>query len=107
MYVNCFCYYQGLDLTGAVSKAELEVVAQEVQRADKLKELADSMEMAIHFRSSVQVANLLDRWQKEMEQFNIHTRSHLVHHLRCVNLTDTAHRYLILHQHTHIAISNS
>ena len=81
-----------MDSTGIISKAELQAVAEEVQRTNKLKELADSMEMAIHFRSSVQGAELLDRWQKEMEHFNIHTRSHLVHHLRCVNLTDTAHR---------------
>ena len=67
-------------------------MAKEVQRAGKLKELADSLEMMTHYRSNIQGADLLDRWQKEMERFHIHTRSRLVHHLRCINLTDTAQR---------------
>ena len=68
-------------------------MAQEVQSKGKLKELADSLEVAIHYKSNIEGSLLLDRWQKEMNQFNLHARSHLVHHLRCVNLNDIAERY--------------
>ena len=67
-------------------------MAQEVQRAGKLKELADSLEMTTHCQYNIQGADLLDRWQQDMERFSIHTRSHLVHHLRCTNLIHTAER---------------
>ena len=49
--------------------------------------------MTIHYNQSIQGIDLLDRWQTEMKQFNIHARSHLVHHLRCINLDDIANRY--------------
>ena len=61
----------------------------------KLKELTDSLEMSIHYSDHIQGAVILERWQKEMNQFDIHARAHLVHHLRCVNLHDAAERFYI------------
>ena len=69
-------------------------MADEVQREGKLKELADSLEMTT-YQKIIQGVTLLERWQNEMKQFDIHTRAHLVHHLRCVNLNDTAERYYV------------
>ena len=72
-------------------------IRDRIQREEgKLKELADSLEMTVHFQEDTQGVILLDRWQSDMKQFNIHTRSHLVHHLRCVNLDDTANRYYVM-----------
>ena len=82
-------------MDGALSATELQAVADEVQRKGKLKELADSLEMTTHLHMNIQGVNLLERWQSEMKQFSIHTKSHLVHHLRCVNLNDTAERYYV------------
>ena len=76
-----------------LTTAELQAVAQEVQSKGKLKELADSLEVAIHYKSNIEGHLLLDRWLKDMKQFNLHAKSHLVHHLRCVDLNDIAERY--------------
>ena len=62
----------------------------------KLKELADSLEMSTHYSDHIQGAILLERWQKEMNQFDVHARAHLVHHLRCINLNDIAERFYII-----------
>ena len=45
----------------------------------------------------VTVHDLLQRWQNEMQKFKIHMKSHLIHHLRCINLGNTAERYYIYH----------
>ena len=80
-------------MTGSLDRAELQIIGEEVQREGKLQALAESFEMTTHYKQSTQGIDLLDRWQTEMKQFNIHARSHLVHHLRCINLDDTANRY--------------
>ena len=58
--------------------------------------------MMIHYKQSItQGIVLLERWQTDMAQFNIHTRSHLVHHLRCINLNDIADRYIIVYSYVY------
>ena len=91
-FVTVILPTQGLDLTGSLTKAEFQVIGEEVQRKGKLHALAESLEMTTHYKQSTQGVDLLDRWQTDMKQFNIHTRSHLVHHLRCIGLEDTADR---------------
>ena len=80
-------------MTGSLDRAELQAVDKDVQKEGKAQALAESLEMITHYKQSTQVIDLLDRWQTEMKQFNVHTRSHLVHHLRCVNLDHIADRY--------------
>ena len=79
-------------MTGSLDRAELQAVGEEVKKQGKLQALAKSLEMTTHYEQSTQGMDLLDRWQTEMKQFNIHARSHLVHHLRCINLNDIADR---------------
>ena len=88
---------QGFDSASVLTRDELEVVSQEVQKEGKLQALAESLEMMTHYKqSSTPSLVLLERWQTEMEQFEVNARSHLVHHLRCINLNDTADRYIII-----------
>ena len=80
-----------------ITSAELCAVADEVVMNDKLETLAKSLEMTAHLKEGIDGVKLLERWQKEMEQFGVHARSHLVHHLKCTELDGTANRYTVLH----------
>ena len=71
----------------------------------KLKELTDSLEMSTHYSVHVQGAVILERWQKEMNQFDLHARAHLVYHLRCINLNDTAERFYKLKYNNYVYVT--
>ena len=83
---------QGLDSKGIVTETELQCIAEEVSRKGKRRELAEALEMTSHLQGDVTAHDLLQRWKHEMQQFNIHIKSHLIHHLRCINLLNTVER---------------
>ena len=76
-----------------IAPAELWAVTNEVVKNNKLETLAESLEMKSHLQEGIDGVKLLERWQTEMNQFGVHVRSHLVHHLRCIQLEATANRY--------------
>ena len=49
--------------------------------------------MTGHLQGDVTAHDLLQRWQSEMQQFGIHIKSHLIHHLRCIDQQNTVERY--------------
>ena len=73
---------------GDLNDAELQRVASDVQRAGKLKELADELEMPLHDVNAP--ITLLRRWNYEIE---LEAHSLLVHHLKCIGLPGTSDRY--------------
>jgi hypothetical protein len=83
---------QGLDSEGVVTDTELLCVAEEVSRKGKCKELAEALEMTSQLQGDVTAYDLLQRWNHEMQQFSIHTKSHLIHHLRCIKQQNTVER---------------
>ena len=78
---------------GGLNTAELQRVAEEVQGAGKLRELADALEVVPLLESLGEDTNasstLLRRWQSSMEG-SLETHSLLVHHLRCIGLKRTS-----------------
>ena len=74
----------------------MQGVASDVQRNEKLKELADELEMIPQLESLQHDINpplrLLHRWHHEMEN-GLEAHSHLVYHLKCIGLTGTSRRY--------------
>ena len=87
---------QGLDSKGVVTETELQCIAEEVSRNGKCKELAEALEMTSHLQGDVTAYDLLRRWKREMQQFSIHIKSHLIHHLRCINLLNIVERYPVI-----------
>ena len=83
---------QGLDPEDVVTESELLCIAEEVSRKGKCKKLAKALEMTSHLQGDVTAYDLLQRWKHEMQQFDIHIKSHLMHHLRCINLLTTVER---------------
>ena len=77
----------------------MQEVARDVQRSGKLKELADELEMVPQLQSLQHDVNasltLLSRWRSEIENA-VEAHSLLVHHLKCIGLTETSDRYLAL-----------
>ena len=71
-------------------------MAHDVKRKKKLKELADELEMVPQLESLQHDANppltLLRRWRHEIEN-GLEAHSLLVHHLKCIGLTETSDRY--------------
>ena len=59
---------------------------------EKLNELAVSLEMTDHLPLDVDAKTLLIRWQKEMKQLNSPLRSHLIHHLKSIGMTNTIYK---------------
>ena len=71
------------------SSAELEVIAMEVQKCEKVKELAEALEMSEHLEHINNDAKiLLEQWQKEMDMMNIPARPYLLHHLSSIGIKD-------------------
>ncbi|MCG8625556.1 MAG: hypothetical protein MJE68_26600 [Proteobacteria bacterium] len=83
---------QGLDHEDMITETELRCIAEEVSRSGKSKELAEALEMTSHLQGDVTAHDLLQRWKREMQQSGIHIKSHLVHHLRCINQQNTVER---------------
>ena len=75
----------------------MQEVAHDVQRGRKLKELADELEMVPQLQSLQHDGDppltLLRRWRSEIENA-VETHSLLVHHLKCIGLTETSDRYV-------------
>ena len=74
----------------------MQAVACDVQRNEKLKELADELEMVPQLQSLQDDVNapltLLSRWCFEIED-GLEAHSLLVHHLKCIGLKGTSDRY--------------
>lgn len=87
---------QKLALEDVITETELQCIAEEVSRNGKFKELAEALEMTRHLQGNVTAYELLQQWKCEMQQteFSIHIKYHLMYHLRCINLQDTADRYV-------------
>ena len=81
---------------GDFSDAELQGVADDVQRNGKLKELADALEVVPQLESLEGDVNapftLLQRWRLGVESGS-EAHSLLVHHLKCIGLRKTSDRY--------------
>ena len=81
---------------GDFSDAELQGVADDVQRNGKLKELADALEVVPQLESLESDVNapltLLQRWRLGVESSS-EAHSLLLHHLKCIGLTKTSDRY--------------
>ena len=77
--------------------AELHGVADDVQQAGKLKELADALEVVPLLESVEGDVNapytLLQRWRLGMVN-DSEAQALLVYHLRCIGLTTTSDRYI-------------
>ena len=73
-------------------------MARDIQRDGKLKELADELEMVPQLQSLQHDVNapltLLRRWRFEIEDA-VEAHSLLVHHLKCIGLTETSNRYCL------------
>ena len=76
-----------------LTEDELQCVAEEVNRKGKYEELVENLEMTSHLQGDITTRDLLQRWQSDMQRFDIHIKSHLIHHLRCIDQNDTAKRY--------------
>jgi len=75
----------------------LQRVAEEVQKAGKLRELADVLEVVPLLQSLQRDTNassiLLRRWQSDVGvDVQVETHSLLVYHLRCIGLVETSNR---------------
>ena len=82
---------------GDFTDVELKGVADDVQRAGKLKELADALEVVPLLKSLGDINapfTLLRRWRSGIES-GLDAHSHLVHHLKCIGLTKTSDRYIV------------
>ena len=78
---------------GDFNDAELKGVADEIKRAGKLKELADELEMNRQLKSLENAPfTLLQRWHSGIES-GLEAHSLLVHHLECIKMPETSHRY--------------
>ena len=77
---------------GGLSDSELQGVADDVQKAGKLADLADSLETVLLMKSlegDVDApCKLLQRWRRV--ENTSEARSLLVYHLRCIELTHTS-----------------
>ena len=91
-YLVCLSDICYLALKGGLSDSELQGVAYDVQKADKLANLADSLETVLLLKSLEGDADapfkLLQRWHRVENTLEAH--SLLVHHLRCIGLTQTS-----------------
>ena len=80
---------------GDLNATELQRVAEDVQRAGKLRELADALEVVPLLESPEEDTNasltLLQRWQSSA-QSSLEAHSLLVHHLRCIGLKRTSNK---------------
>ena len=85
---------QGIDPEDDITETELMCIAKEISRKGKCKELAEALEMTSHLLGDITAHDLLQRWKQEMQQFGIHIKSHLMHHLRCINQQNTVERYI-------------
>ena len=75
-----------------VSSSELEVITIEVQKCEKVKELAEVLEMSEHLEYINNNAKiLLDLWQEEIEMVS---RPHLLQHLSTIGIQDMQKKYL-------------
>ena len=61
----------------------------EVQKCEKVKELAEALEMSEHLEYIDNNAKiLLEQWQKEIDMMNVPARPYLLHHLSCIGIKD-------------------
>ena len=76
----------------------MEGVARDIQKYDKLKQLADELEMVPQLESLHHNVNapltLLHRWRYEIKN-GLEAHSLLVYHLKCIGLPGTSDRYTI------------
>ena len=93
---------------GDFSDAELQGVADDVQRNGKLKELADALEVVPQLESLEGEVNapftLLQRWRLGVES-DSEAHSLLVHHLKSIGLQKTSDRYsytIIVTSHSYV-----
>ena len=93
---------------GDFSDAELQGVADDVQRNGKLKDLADTLEVVPQLESLEGEVNapftLLQRWRLGVES-DSEAHSLLVHHLKCIGLQKTSDRYsytIIVTSHSYV-----
>ena len=81
---------------GDLSDTELQAVAYDVQRKEKLKELADELEIVPQLQSLQHDVNapltLLCHWRFEIEN-GLEPHSLLVHHLKCIGMRGSSDRY--------------
>ena len=63
------------------SSAELEVIAMEVQKCNKVKELVEALD-----NNDAKI--LLEQWQKKTDVMNVPARPYLLHHLSCIGIKD-------------------
>ena len=96
---------------GDFSDAELQGVADDVQRNGKLKELADALEVVPQLESLEGDVNapftLLQRWRLGVESGS-EAHSLLVHHLKCIGLRKTSDRYsctVMVTPHSYLFVS--
>ena len=83
-----FLFFQEI----ATVSSELEVIAMEVQKYEKVKELAEALEMSEHLEYiNNNAKKLLDLWQEETE---IVSRPHLLQHLGSIGMQDMQKKYL-------------
>ena len=68
----------------------MQRVADDVQGDGKLEELADELEMPLHGVNAP--LTLLRRWRVEIKD-GLEAHSLLAHHLKCIGLPGTSHRY--------------
>ena len=92
LHIECMLYFHFMQDHSAntiISSSELEAIAMEVQKCEKVKELAEALEMSEHLEYINNDAMiLLEQWQKEMDMMNIPARAYLLHHLSCIGITD-------------------
>ena len=83
---------------GGLNATELQRVAEDVQKAGKLRELADALEVDVPLLESPQEdtkasLTLLHRWQSDIGiGVEAQTHSLLVYHLRCIGLVETSNK---------------
>ena len=83
-----------------LTDAELQGVAEAVQRTGKLKELADALEVVPLLKALEEeeetnsTLKLLQHWHRGLKG-SLEVHSILVHHLRCIGLEGTADKYVL------------
>ena len=80
---------QHLAQKGGINSAELQGVADDIQIAGKLKDLADELEIMPLLDENLPF-KLLKRWHQV--EFGSEAHSLLVYHLRCIGLKQTSHK---------------
>ena len=89
VFMLYFHFMQDHSANTIISSSELEAIAIEVQKCEKVKELAEALEMSEHLEYiNNDAKELLEQWQKEMNMMNVPARPYLLHHLSCIGIKD-------------------